>query len=184
MKAGGKEIREGDWITLNGTSGTVYEGKLPLVDPDLQHNKDLRQFMKWVDGFRKLGVRTNADTPQDAKKALEFGAEGIGLFRTEHMFYGEGADRPLFLLRKMIASSTLEERRKALDELYPFMKADMKATMEAMQGHPVTIRTLDPPLHEFVPKDPARLQELARRARHLHGANSRSAPKACTRPTR
>jgi len=162
LKAGGREIQEGAWITLNGTSGTVYEGKLPLVDPDLQHNKDLRQFMKWVDGYRKLGVRTNADTPQDARKAIEFGAEGIGLFRTEHMFYGEGADQPLFLLRKMIASTTLEERRKALDELYPFMKADMKATMEAMQGHPVTIRTLDPPLHEFVPKDAARLEELAR----------------------
>ena len=182
MKAGGREIREGEWITLNGTLGAVYEGKLPLVDPDLQHNKDLSQFMKWVDGFRTLGVRTNADTPQDAQKALEFGAEGIGLFRTEHMFYGEGADRPLFLLRKMIASSTLEERRKALDELYPFMKADIKATMEAMQGHPVTIRTLDPPLHEFVPKDPARLQELAdalgismdqlqKRAEGLHESN-------------
>ena len=182
MKAGGREVREGEWITLNGTAGVVYEGKLPLVDPDLQHNKDFRQFMKWVDGFRKLGVRTNADTPKDAKKALEFGAEGIGLFRTEHMFYGEGAERPLFLLRKMIASSTLEERRKALDELYPFMKADIKETMQAMQGHPVTIRTLDPPLHEFVPKDPARLRELAdalgismeqlqKRAESLHESN-------------
>ena len=182
LKVAGKEIPEGAWITLNGTSGTVYEGKLPLVDPDLRNNKDLAQFMKWVDSYRKLGVRTNADTPQDAKKALEFGAEGIGLFRTEHMFYGEGADQPLFLLLKMIASSTLEERRKALDELYPFMKADMKATMEAMQGHPVTIRTLDPPLHEFVPKDAARLQELAgslgitleelnKRAEGLHETN-------------
>jgi pyruvate,orthophosphate dikinase len=181
-KIGEREIKEGDWITLDGTTGTVYAGKLPLVDPDLQHNKDLRQFMKWVDSFRKLGVRTNADTPQDAKKALEFGAEGIGLFRTEHMFYGEGADQPLFLLRKMIASSTLEERRKALDELYPFMKADIKATMEVMHGHPVTIRTLDPPLHEFVPKDPGRLRELAdalaismgeleRRAESLHETN-------------
>jgi pyruvate,orthophosphate dikinase len=161
MKVGDKVIKAGDWITLNGTAGAVYEGKLPLVDPDLAHNKDFTLLMKWVDGFAKLGVRANADTPRDAQRGLSFGARGIGLFRTEHMFYGEGSDQPLFLLRKMIAASTVAERRAALDELFPFMKADMKATLEVMKGHPVTIRLLDPPLHEFVPHDPARLQELA-----------------------
>jgi len=134
---------------------------LPLVAPDLEKNEKLSQFMKWVDSFRKLGVRANADTPADAARAIAFGAEGIGLFRTEHMFYGEGSDQPLFLLRKMIASSTVEERRKALDELFPFMKADMKATMQAMAGYPVTIRLLDPPLHEFVPHAEGHLRELA-----------------------
>ena len=182
MKVAGKEVKEGEWITLNGTIGAVYAGKLPLVDPDLARNKHLKQFMKWVDSFRKLGVRTNADTPKDAARAISFGAEGIGLFRTEHMFYGEGSDRPLFLLRKMITSSTVAERRKALGELFPFMKSDIKATMEAMKGYPVTIRLLDPPLHEFVPRDPGRLQELAKalnismaelekRAEGLHESN-------------
>ena len=161
MHVQGRELKEGDWITLNGTSGLVYEGKLPLVSPDLARNKEYAQLMKWVDSLRKMGVRANADTPKDAAQALAFGAEGIGLFRTEHMFYGEGSAQPLFLLRKMIASSTEQERRKALDELFPFMKGDIKATLEVMAGKPVTIRTLDPPLHEFVPHEPARLQELA-----------------------
>ena len=103
-----------------------------------------------------MGVRTNADTPQDAKVARDYGAEGIGLFRTEHMFYGTGSDEPLFLLRKMILSKTLEERKAALAELFPFVKKSMKDTMEAMDGLPVTMRLLDPPLHEFVPQDPAK----------------------------
>jgi pyruvate,orthophosphate dikinase len=182
IKVGGTEIKEGEWITLNGTAGAIYAGQLPLVNPDLENNREYVTVMKLVDSFRKLGVRTNADTPKDAQNAIKFGAQGIGLFRTEHMFYGEGSAQPLFLLRKMIASSTLAERRKALDELFPFMKADMKATMQAMQGHPVTIRLLDPPLHEFVPHDPARLAELAqslgismeqlaKRAEGLHESN-------------
>ena len=161
MLVGGEELPEGSWITLNGTSGVVYKGQLPLVSPDLEHNKEVTQLLKWADQYRTLGVRTNADAPKDAARAILFGAEGIGLFRTEHMFYGEGSDKPLFLLRKMIASSTVDERRNALNELFPFMKADMKATMVAMQGYPVTIRLLDPPLHEFVPHDPIRLKELA-----------------------
>jgi pyruvate,orthophosphate dikinase len=161
MIVAGKEYKEGEWVTLNGTAGKVFAGKLPLLDPDLEHNKDVKQLMTWVDGLRKLGIRTNADTPADAARALTFGAEGIGLFRIEHMFYGAGSDRPLFLLRKMIASNTVEERRAALAELFPFMKQDLKDTLKVMQGRAVTIRLLDPPLHEFVPHDPAMLKELA-----------------------
>ena len=117
--------------------------------------------MKICDAVRQLGVRTNADTPEDAAKARAFGAEGIGLFRTEHMFYGKGSDEPLFMLRKMIMSKTEEERKKALDELFPYVKADIKATLEAMDGLPVIIRLLDPPLHEFVPENPEKRQALA-----------------------
>ena len=157
----GVQVKEGDWISLNGTKGLVYNGKMALVDIDLDRNQSYSALMKLVDKIRILHVRTNADTPKDAKQALRFGAEGIGLFRTEHMFYGEGSDRPLFLLRKMIVSKTEDERRKALSELFPFVKSDIKATMEAMEGFPVTIRLLDPPLHEFVPHDEEKLKSLA-----------------------
>ena len=128
---------------------------------DATENPRFQGFMKLVDKFRTMGVRTNADTPEDAKVARQFGAEGIGLFRTEHMFYGAGSDQPLFLLRKMILSKTLDERKAALAELFPFVKKSMKGTMEAMDGLPVTMRLLDPPLHEFVPQDPAKQKELA-----------------------
>jgi pyruvate,orthophosphate dikinase len=158
----GAAIKEGDWISLNGTKGLVYKGKLALVDVDLEHNREYSELMKLVDRFRVLKVRTNADTPKDAAQALRFGAEGIGLFRTEHMFYGEGSDKPLFLLRKMIMSKTEDERRKALGELFPFVKSDIKATLEEMKGHPVTIRLLDPPLHEFVPHSEDKLKALAK----------------------
>ena len=158
----GNVVKEGDWISLNGTTGLVYEGGLPLVDVDLEHNKSYVDLMKLVDKIRVLKIRTNADTPKDSAKAVEFGAEGIGLFRTEHMFYGEGSDKPLFLLRKMIMSRTVEERRHALSELFPFVKSDMKATMEVMDGRPVTIRLLDPPLHEFVPHNEDKIQALAK----------------------
>ena len=117
--------------------------------------------MDFADEFRRLKIRTNADTPADAQRAIGFGAEGIGLFRIEHMFYGEGSDEPLFKLRKMIMSSDEVERRAALDELYPHMKSDIKATLDVMSGYPVTIRLLDPPLHEFVPHDANARQELA-----------------------
>jgi pyruvate,orthophosphate dikinase len=157
----GVAVREGDWLSLNGTKGLVYPGALKLVDVDLEHNQSYGALMKLVDKARQLGIRTNADTPKDAAKAVEFGAEGIGLFRTEHMFYGEGSDKPLFLLRKMIVSKTLEERRVALDELFPFVKNDIKATLEVMGRRPVTIRLLDPPLHEFVPHSADKLQALA-----------------------
>ena len=158
---GGQVVKEGDWISLNGTSGRVYVGQLPLVPADPEGNPFYVRLMKLADGFRKLHVRTNADTPKDAAQAIAFGAEGIGLFRTEHMFYGEGSEEPLFLLRKVIMSSTEEERRRALDELFPYVKADVKATLAVMDGRPVTIRLLDPPLHEFVPHDRAKLARLA-----------------------
>lgn len=157
----GAVIKEGDWVSLNGTKGLVYQGSLPLADIDLEHNASYTDLMKLVDKVRVLNIRTNADTPKDSKKAVEFGAEGIGLFRTEHMFYGEGSDKPLFLLRKMIMSNSVEERRKALNELFPFVKSDIKATMEVMDGRPVTIRLLDPPLHEFVPHSTDKMQALA-----------------------
>ncbi len=158
----GTVVKEGDWITLNGTKGLVYLGSLALVDADLAKNQTYKDFMKLVDEKRFLRVRTNADTPNDARKAVEFGAEGIGLFRTEHMFYGEGSEKPLFLLRKMIMSKTLAERKAALDELFPFVKKDIKATMEALNGLPITIRLLDPPLHEFVPHSADKLEALGK----------------------
>jgi pyruvate, orthophosphate dikinase len=158
----GQTIREGEWITLNGTKGLVYNGSLALVEIDIAKNETFTDLMKLVDKTRVLKVRTNADTPKDAKKAIEFGAEGIGLFRTEHMFYGEGSDQPLFLLRKMIMSKTLDERKAALAELSVFVKKDIKATMEAMEGRPVTIRLLDPPLHEFVPHAADKLEALGK----------------------
>ncbi len=155
-------IKEGDWISLNGTKGLVYEGQLPLIDIDLDTNQSYKDLMKLVDKVKVVGVRTNADTPKDAAQAVKFGAEGIGLFRTEHMFYGEGSERPLFLLRKMIMSKTEKERRTALAELFEFVKKDFKATLAIMQGKPVTFRLLDPPLHEFVPHDSKKLQELSK----------------------
>ena len=160
MKVGARVIREGDFITLNGSRGLVYEGKVAMISAT--ENPRYQKFMAMADKYRTMGVRTNADTPEDAKVARGFGAEGIGLFRTEHMFYGKGSDQPLFLLRKMILSETEAERRKALNELFPFVKHDIKATMQAMEGMGVTIRLLDPPLHEFVPQSPAKQQELAK----------------------
>ena len=159
LAVGELKLGEGDLITLNGTKGRVYQGLLGMMDAT--ENPRFQSFMKLVDKLRTLGVRTNADTPADAKVARDFGAEGIGLFRTEHMFYGAGSDQPLFLLRKMILSKTAEERKEAVCELYPFVKGSIKATLEAMDGLPVTIRLLDPPLHEFVPQDAAKQKELA-----------------------
>lgn len=154
-------LKEGDWITLNGTKGNVYIGQLKMMDPT-EGSDLLLKFLKLGDSVRRLKIRTNADTPEDAEKARFFGAEGIGLFRTEHMFYGKHSEKPLFILRKMIISSTEKERRIALDELFPYVKSDIKNTLEAMKGYPVTIRLLDPPLHEFVPRDEKQQIELAR----------------------
>ncbi len=155
-------IKEGDWISLNGTKGLVYEGSMPLVDIDIEKNQSYKDLMKLVDKTKQIGVRANAETPEDASVAAKFGAEGIGLFRTEHMFYGEGSEEPLFLLRKMIVSKTEKERREALNALFVYVKKDVKDTLAVMNGHPVTIRLLDPPLHEFVPHDTEKLQELSK----------------------
>ncbi|MBI5243482.1 MAG: pyruvate, phosphate dikinase, partial [Elusimicrobia bacterium] len=160
VSVSGQTLREGDWITLNGSKGLVYKGELAMRAAD-ESNKMLDDFLKACNAVRTMGVRANADTPEDAARARRFGAEGIGLFRIEHMFYGKGSAEPLFKLRKMIVSKTLEERRTALGELFAHMKADIKATLSAMHGLPVTIRTIDPPLHEFVPHEAEKLRELA-----------------------
>lgn len=159
MSAGGREWKEGDVITLNGTKGLVYDGALQMIDAS--ENPRFQAFMKLVDKFRKMEVWANADTPKDAQVARAFGAQGIGLFRTEHMFYGEGSEKPLFLLRKMIMSTTESERRQALSDLFEYLKKDIKATLEVMEELPVTIRLLDPPLHEFVPRRESAQAELA-----------------------
>ncbi len=182
FKAGDIVVKEGDWISLNGTKGHVYEGMIQTMPARPLENEYFVEFMKYTDSFRKLNVRTNADTPEDAAKARGFGAEGIGLFRTEHMFYGKNSEAPLFCLRKMIISKSVEERRAALAELYPYVKKDIKATLEVMDGLPVTIRLLDPPLHEFVPTrqdERSKLaqslgitaDELNKRADGLHESN-------------
>jgi len=157
----GELIKEGDWISLNGTKGLVYEGSLPLVDIDIEKNKSYKDLMWLVDKIKQIGVRANAETPSDAGQGVKFGAEGIGLFRTEHMFYGEGSEEPLFLLRKMIVSKTEVERRTALNDLFKYVKKDIKDTLLVMSGYPVTIRLLDPPLHEFVPHDKEKLHQLS-----------------------
>ncbi len=160
MKIGNQSFKAGDIITMNGTKGYAYSGALDMMEAT--ENPRFKKFMAIVDKFREMGVRTNADTPEDAAIAYNYGAEGIGLFRTEHMFYGVGSEKPLFFLRKMILSSTLEERKKALNELYPYVKKDIKATLAAMKGLPVTFRLLDPPLHEFVPQGAEKQNELAK----------------------
>ncbi|MBR1980639.1 pyruvate, phosphate dikinase [Candidatus Proelusimicrobium excrementi] len=150
MTVNGKQYKEGDYLTLNGTRGYVYEGKLSMLDAG-EKNANLINFLKVCDAVKRLKVRANADTAADAEKAKAFGAQGIGLFRIEHMFYGANSEKPLFALRKMILSGSTEERVKALKEIFPFMKKDIKAALKAMAGFPVTIRLMDPPLHEFIP---------------------------------
>ena len=157
MMVGDKRVNEGDWITLNGTTGEVILGQVDLVEPEI--TDDLGKLMEWADEFRALGVRTNADTPHDAEVARNFGAEGIGLCRTEHMFFGEGRIQPV---REMILASDAEGREKALAKLLPMQRQDFYEILKTMQGLPVTIRLLDPPLHEFVPHDEATQAELAK----------------------
>jgi pyruvate,orthophosphate dikinase len=173
ITAGDRSFGEGDLLTMNGTRGLVYAGELPMIDAT--ENPRFVDFMKLADAVRVLKVRTNADTPDDARNAISFGAEGIGLFRTEHMFYGKGSEEPLFILRKMIMAGTEKKRRAALDELFPFVKRDIKATLEVMSPRPVTIRLLDPPLHEFVPKGK---EERTKLAKALHVSQKKLAARA------
>jgi len=153
----GKKYAEGDWISLDGSSGNIYGEKLPTIDPEM--TGDFSTFMQWADEVRTLKVRTNADTPADAVQAMQFGAEGIGLCRTEHMFFEP--DR-IPAMREMIVARTEEQRRKALDKLLPMQRSDFEGLFTAMKGYPVTIRFLDPPLHEFLPQADEDIAALAK----------------------
>ena len=193
MTAKGKTVKQGEWITLSGSDGVVYTGDMPLVTPEFP--KAYETLMKWADGIRRLGVRTNADTPQDARKAREFGAAGIGLCRTEHMFFTdfeqpEKSHERQRAIQEMILANNKEDRVKALDKLLPFQRRDFIGIFKAMDGFPVTIRLIDPPLHEFVPHDRAKQQELAdelhidvetvaRRVEQLHEANPMLGHRGC-----
>src|ERR1700674_3086932 len=189
----GKVVKEGDWLTLDGGEGVVYQGELPLVTPEFP--KAYQTIMKWADEIRTMRVRTNADTPQDSRKAREFGAEGIGLCRTEHMFFTDfehpekSHDRQL-AIQEMILADDKEARVKALDKLLPFQRRDFIGIFQAMDGLPVTIRLIDPPLHEFVPHERAKQAELAkelgipldvvvRRVEQLHEANPMLGHRGC-----
>ena len=189
----GRMVREGEWITLDGGDGSVYTGQIGLVRPEPP--KAYETLMKWADKVRKLGVRTNADTPHDARVAREMGAEGIGLCRTEHMFFKdfehpEKSIERQQAIQEMILADDTEARRKALAKLLPFQRRDFIGIFEAMNGLPVTIRLIDPPLHEFVPHEPAKQAELAkkigisaeavaRRVEQLHEANPMLGHRGC-----
>lgn len=193
MKVNGKIVRQGDWVSIDGSTGEVIDGKIPtkpsevvevLINKTLDPKKapsyqSFAKIMGWADRYRTLGIRTNADQPDQALNAIAFGAEGIGLCRTEHMFFGEGKIIPM---REMILSDTIEQRKKALEKLLPLQRADFEGIFRAMDGFPVTIRTLDPPLHEFLPHDKAtqkwlardmgiRYEKVQRRVQELHEFN-------------
>ncbi|MCL2436279.1 MAG: pyruvate, phosphate dikinase, partial [Lentimicrobiaceae bacterium] len=159
IKIAGKEFKEGELLSLNGTKGWIYDQKIEMVDAT--ENPRLQEFLAMVDKYRTMGVRTNAETPEDAQKAIKFGAEGIGLFRIEHMFYGKNSEQPLAKLRKMILAGNTAERVIALKELEPFFKTAAKKTLEVMNAKPLTFRLIDPPLHEFVPQTEEKQRELA-----------------------
>ena len=193
MSTNGRVIKEGHWITLDGSEGVVYSEAMPLVVPELP--KSYETLMKWADETRHLGVRTNADTPQDARKAREFGAEGIGLCRTEHMFFTdfefpEKSHERQRAIQEMILADNKEARVKALNRLLPFQRRDFIGIFKAMDGFPVTIRLIDPPLHEFVPHERKKQEELAkelgisvdvvaRRVEQLHEANPMLGHRGC-----
>jgi pyruvate,orthophosphate dikinase len=160
IKIAGKEYKEGDVLSLNGTKGWVYDQKIEMIDAT--ENPRFQEFMKIVDKYRTMGVRTNADTPEDAQNAINFGAEGIGLFRIEHMFYGKNSEAPLAKLRNMILANTTAERVIALKELEPYIREAAKGTLKVMDGKPLTFRLMDPPLHEFVPQTEDKQRELAK----------------------
>ena len=193
MSSNGRVVKEGDWITLDGSEGVVYTEAMPLVVPQLP--KSYETLMKWADETRRMRVRTNVDTPQDARKAIEFGAEGIGLCRTEHMFFTdfeqpERSHERQRAIQEMILADNREARVKALDKLLPFQRRDFVGIFKAMDGFPVTIRLIDPPLHEFVPHERAKQEELAkdlkidvevvaRRVEQLHEANPMLGHRGC-----
>ena len=185
FELGGHEIHEGDYISLDGSTGKIYLGDIPTVEAVITGN--FQRIMDWADKYRKLQVRTNADTPADAQNAVRLGAEGIGLCRTEHMFFNP---ERIPKIRKMILSDTTEEREAALNELIPFQKEDFKGIYKAMEGRPVTIRFLDPPLHEFVPTTEPEIKQLAddmgltvaevrKRCDDLHEFNPMMGPRGC-----
>ena len=157
----GKTFKEGDLLSLNGSKGWVYDEEVKMINAT--ENPLFQELMKLVDKHRKMGVRTNADNPADAQKAIDFGAEGIGLFRIEHMFYGENSEKPLEKLRNMILANTKEERIAALDELEPYIRESAKGTLKVMDGKPLTFRLMDPPLHEFAPQGEEKMREAAER---------------------
>jgi pyruvate,orthophosphate dikinase len=186
VSVGDTVIKEGDEITLNGSSGEVFRGALKLTKPELPESYDT--VMKWADKIRTLKVRTNVDTPYDAEKAIQLGAEGIGLCRTEHMFFD--TDERRIAIQRMIVAVDEETRRKSLEELLPFQKRDFIGILRAMAGKPVTIRLLDPPLHEFVPHEETEQKHLAkmlgvpfhvvkRRIERLHEANPMLGHRGC-----
>ncbi|HNV44731.1 MAG TPA: PEP-utilizing enzyme, partial [Exilispira sp.] len=186
LQVGDKIVKEGDWITLDGSTGEVFIGTLNLIKPELPD--EYYQIMKWVDEARTIKVRTNADTPYDAENARKLGAEGIGLCRTEHMFFDTEERR--LAIQEMIVSDSLEQRVKALDKLLPFQREDFKGIFTAMDGYPVTIRLIDPPLHEFVPHDEKGQKRLAeavgiplervkQRVDQLHEANPMLGHRGC-----
>ena len=193
IQANGRAVHEGEWITLDGGDGSVYTGQIELIRPEPP--KAFATLMSWTDKIRRLGVRTNADTPHDARVAREMGAEGIGLCRTEHMFFKdfehpEKSIERQQAIQEMILAEEPEARRAALDKLLPFQRRDFIGIFEAMKGLPVTIRLIDPPLHEFVPHDPAKQAELAkkigippeavaRRVEQLHEANPMLGHRGC-----
>src|SRR5207244_4190204 len=193
MTTNGKVVKEGDWITLDGGGCVDYTEAMPLVVPQLP--KSYETLMKWADETRRLRVRTNVDTPQDARKAIEFGAEGIGLCRTEHMFFTdfeqpERSHERQRAIQEMILADNKEARVKALDKLLPFQRRDFVGIFQAMDGFPVTIRLIDPPLHEFVPHERGKQEELAaelnidvqtvvRRVEQLHEANPMLGHRGC-----
>ena len=158
MMINNETVKEGDWISMNGSKGTIYPGKIKLEPADPESNSSYKRLMSWADELRTLKIRTNADSPEDAKQAIEFGAQGIGLCRTEHMFF---APNRIIEMRKMILAEDISKRREAVMNLLPFQREDFKGILKAMEGMPVTIRLLDPPLHEFITLDKPQIEELA-----------------------
>jgi pyruvate,orthophosphate dikinase len=154
---GNKQLKEGDWISMSGDTGEIYEGQVPTIEPQI--SGDFETIMKWADETRRMRIEANAETPKDAQQARDFGAEGIGLVRTEHMFFDP---KRIVSMRKMILADTDEEKKKALDELLPYQTADFEELFRIMDGYPVTIRLLDPPLHEFLPNTDKDIKELAK----------------------